>query len=288
MSSSNEPPDISGNGAGDNQSSIVLASEIQPGTGTGTSTSTGQSPAPAAAASKPKIFKIPIEIRRMIYRFAWTIDPKPYRLRKTYQLRYDYLAKQMAILTKMGEVSRQMRDEAYGDFFRSAQAYMRWNTQQQGYSPQNLEAMRVLQHCVLMENHLQHVIYHWPENAEHRGSMFRWLETLSQLRTLKIVFSGAPGVGVNERHKAEHYLPRLFRRLVQSLETRNANFPESKKPWVTFYVEYEKLVALWNQLDWFTELVREISRGTDPKPPSTIIENHLGCLDPLWPRQARL
>lgn len=264
MPSSGRPPDISqrqvGNGVDANLSSVVVASEIQPGTGT--STSTVQS----AAATEPKkkkfpFFKFPPEIRHIIYRHAWTVDPKRYTMSKTYQLRYGYMYAQMRILTKMGSVSRQMRDEAYSEFFHRAQAYLRWNTQMQGYSHHNLEVMRKMQVSFLMRNYLQHVAFHWPENHEHRMSTFRWLENLSQLRTLKVVLSGGPNVGLNEQYSPGNYSPKLFRRLTMSLATRNANFP-GRRPWVMFDVDKEELMVLWNQLDWFSELLREIPRGT--------------------------
>ncbi|KAK3488101.1 uncharacterized protein B0T23DRAFT_323460 [Neurospora hispaniola] len=228
-------------------------------------------------ASKLPFFRFPPEIRFIIYRMAWSVDPKPYRIKRSGQLRIAYLKKQLSFVVKMGAVSHQMRVEAYSEFFHRTQAYFRWNTQMQGYSWHNVQVMAKMQSSFLLKYHLQHVSLYWPENYEHRITTLRWLEGLKQLKTLKIILSNGPDL---ENRKGAHYSVNAMRRLAVSLARRNAN---SEKPFVTFVADRLELVNLWNSVDWFRALVEGLAKP-DAEPPHQIIEQHLGCLNPLWAR----
>ncbi|KAJ4388339.1 hypothetical protein N0V85_007660 [Neurospora sp. IMI 360204] len=230
----------------------------------------GNKPAP-----KLPFFRFPPEIRFIIYRKAWAVDPKPHTVKKSGQLRVDYVKEQLSVVTKMGAVSHQMRIEAYSEFFHRTQAYFRWNTQMQGFSKHNVQVMTRMQGSFLLKYHLQHVSLHWPENYEHRLATLRWLEGLEQLKTLKIVISNGPDL---ENRKGAHYSVNAMRRLAVSLARRNA---KSEKPFVIFEADRPELVDLWNGVDWFRSLVEDVANH-DSEPSHQIIEQHLGCLNPLW------
>ncbi|KAK1777478.1 hypothetical protein QBC45DRAFT_479195 [Copromyces sp. CBS 386.78] len=276
MSSSEKPPDIALKVANDgtshqeaNLSSDAYALEFQPIN-------------KPAAPKKLPFFKLPPEIRFMIYRMAWTVDPARhtimirgrYAAERNGQLRIAYVNEQLSLVAKLGAVSRQMRHEAYAEFFHRTQAYFRWNTQQQGFTPHNTQVMAKMKSSWLLWRHLQHVSLHWPENAEHRLSTFKWLEGLPQLKTLKIIIAGEPDLA---NRNGAHGVNAL-RRLAVYLARRNLRF---EKPFVTFEAERPELVGMWSEVDWFRELVEEVARN-DAEPPRQIIEQHLGCLNPWW------
>ena len=219
----------------------------------GNGISNGPASRPALNKKLP-FFRLPPEIRFIIYRMAWTVDPERHTIKKSGQLRIDYVKEQLSVVTKMGAVSRQMRNEAYFEFFHHTQAYLRWNTQLQGFSMHNVQVMGRMQSSWLLREHLQHLCLHWPMNEEHRSSTFSWLQALQRLETLKIVLCRVPDMG---NGRTEWYSEKAMRKLVVCLQGRTA---QNGKLFVKFETDKWDLVEVWNTTEWFRKVVKDIAK----------------------------
>lgn len=78
-------------------------------------------------ASGPLLFRLPLELRLMIYRYVWKVNPKLHTISRTGQLSTSYLSHQLLAIAGLGAICQQMRMEAFDEYFHHAQAYLRWD-----------------------------------------------------------------------------------------------------------------------------------------------------------------
>ncbi|KAK3503021.1 hypothetical protein B0T13DRAFT_446299 [Neurospora crassa] len=91
---------------------------------------------------KPLLFRLPLEVRLMIYRHAWKVDPKPHTIRSSRQLMASYLKQQLTAIGRLGAICQQMRTEAFDEYFHHAQAYIRYKQKQLLLSLANVRGLK--------------------------------------------------------------------------------------------------------------------------------------------------
>lgn len=176
----------------------------------------------------------------MIYRYAWTVNPKPHTVRLSGQLRTTYLEAQLSAIGKLGAICQKMRTEVIDDYFHHAQAYLRWDDNGTGCkSPFNVRYPEIIMGSTLLLENLRHVCIYWTNSGSYDTlspsftEALYWLRCLKQLRTLEVVVTSTIEVsGWHLRHSLRR--SKLLRNL-QGLEkaTIKYNFdevPESGRP----------------------------------------------------------
>lgn len=144
---------------------------------------------------KPPLFRLPVEVRLMIYRHAWKVDPKFHTIKRTRQLKHSFLKEQLLAIGRLGAICQLIRTEAFNEYFHHAQAYLRWDKDGTGSrSLHNKYYAILISSSPLLLAHLRHVSVYWTDELRSDGftvsfqeSLF-WLRSLKQLKTLEIVF----------------------------------------------------------------------------------------------------
>ncbi|KAK3488102.1 uncharacterized protein B0T23DRAFT_323831 [Neurospora hispaniola] len=239
---------------------------------------------------KPLLFRLPLEVRLMIYRHAWKVDPKHHTIKGSRQLMESYLKQQLTAIGRLGAICQQMRTEAFDEYFHHAQAYLRWATYGSGSRTlHNRSYKELLLSSPLLMAHLRHVSFHWSgENAHRKKEVsptqaVHWLHCLKQLRTLDLVIS----------HVHVGYFYHGYSYKQKQVLLSLANLRGLKKVTIkhedngSWLGNPENSSSRLHNCDLcrkfkeeFENLVMTLPK--DAEPPCQAIKEHLGCLNPRW------
>ncbi|KAK3955422.1 hypothetical protein QBC32DRAFT_367761 [Pseudoneurospora amorphoporcata] len=221
-------------------------------------------------ASKPLLFRLPLEIRLMIYRHAWKVNPEIYTIPGTGQLESCYVKQQLPAIGKLGAICQQIKTEAFDEYFHHAQACLRWEFNDPS-SP-------------LLLTHLRHASFYWHGDVFFDWSdvstteAFCWLQILKQLRTLEVVVTGGSGWGWFGDYQSKQ-MSTLLENL-RGLEKVTIKFDLSDLS----QSDAERCMEALNVNAWFLKFKRKIeSFVTLPEgatPPCQVIKERIGCLKP--------
>ncbi|KAK3398594.1 hypothetical protein B0T20DRAFT_453325 [Sordaria brevicollis] len=206
----------------------------------------------------------------MIYRYAWKVHPKPYRRGKTSQLEMSYLKAQLLAIGKLGAICQQMRTEA-GSRLSS-----------------NVHYKEIILSSPLLLAHLRHVSFCWAQKTYRSRrpgvtpmEACYWLQCLKQLKTLEIVITDL--WLLIDRPKE---LSTIFTNL-RGLQKATVKFDiETEGPRVSAYTNPERNIQRLEATPYFQKFRKAIeglvTLPKDTEPPSQVIKEFLGCLNPRW------
>ncbi|EAA26902.1 hypothetical protein GE21DRAFT_6158 [Neurospora crassa] len=242
--------------------------------------------------SKPLLFRLPLEVRLMIYRHAWKVDPKPHTKRGTRQLTTSYLKQQLTAIGRLGAICQQMRTEAFDEYFHHAQAFLRWDYDGSGSKTRHNHSYKelILSSPTLLA-HLRHVSFHWADKEVHKGEYVSpmealyWLQCLKQLKTLELVIPRGyvRGDYFGDSYRQKQVLLSLSN--LRGLEKATIKFED----YPYHFDNPEYLLSRLSERCLVRKFMKEFeSLVTLPKllegaePPCQAIKEHLGCLNPRW------
>ena len=153
-------------------------------------------------SSKPPILAIPPEIRLMIYPYLWETSPNIHTSR---QPAPPGLRKQLRAMWKLGAICRQIRNEAFDEYFKQTQAYFRWDASRTLRKARwHTRDKEMILSSSFLRSHLRHVSFNWTDYVLWTGpgrirggkvklvsptEVLIWLQKLESLRTVELVIS---------------------------------------------------------------------------------------------------
>lgn len=121
--------------------------------------------------SVPPFLRLPVEVRLMIYKYAWTVSELDYidmcvvgNYYAVSQVKPDYLKAQLSAIRKLGAINQRIRAEAYLEYFGHTQIKV---TYEDAWTPDpmigdwNRSALYILGGSYLLQTQAQHVQLHW-------------------------------------------------------------------------------------------------------------------------------
>ncbi|KAK1777477.1 hypothetical protein QBC45DRAFT_469637 [Copromyces sp. CBS 386.78] len=237
-------------------------------------------------ASKPLLFRLPLEVRLMIYRYAWKVNPKIYTFTGTGQLSSCYVEQQLLAIGKLGAICQQIKTEAFDEYFHHAQACLRWefNDPRSYHSYEYPIAKKLILSSLLLLTHLRHASFYWHGDVFYdwrdvsATEAFYWLQFLKQLRTLEVVVTGGLDWGWFGDYQSKQ-MSMLLENL-RGLEKVTIKFDLSDLS----QDDAERCMEELNDNEWFLKFKRKIEGlVTLPEgatPPCQVIKERIGCLKP--------
>ncbi|KAK1777461.1 hypothetical protein QBC45DRAFT_187117 [Copromyces sp. CBS 386.78] len=126
----------------------------------------------------PPLLRLPVELRLEIYQYFWTIpcEKKYFIPRSANKLKATYLEAQLSAICTLGSICRQIRDEAYGEYFHTTQIFLGWAlidlrpfvdmAFEHELQDNDRKARELIHNSYLLKTQARHVCLRWEHNLE--------------------------------------------------------------------------------------------------------------------------
>ncbi|KAK3338299.1 hypothetical protein B0H65DRAFT_582038, partial [Neurospora tetraspora] len=213
--------------------------------------------------TKSPLLNLPAEVRIIIWKAAWTMHG--IGKKSAEHPVADYASTQIRAICLLGKICRQIRNEAYAEFFHRTQLVCRRRTN----SLMTLidePVMDIIFKSNLIQQNIRHVSFHWWRFKDfYLYNVLRLLARAPQLSTLEIVFTDPglwskyrPGIVSERRNEPvmeKYFDPRRYKLVLKG--------PPLSLDKITFKLDFQsgKSVEIWENTKWFQDIKRDIAKA---------------------------